>query len=139
MKIDSILKKLGISSLALVCATTFPLTALAERAHLLGQTTLTYAENDIDRLMLGSCSGPRQQVRSIKVRAIRGSADIRLLRVRFGNGEMQNLPVRHNIAQGKESGWIDLRGKDRCVRSITIVGDTDNRSKRHAVVQIYGQ
>jgi Protein of unknown function (DUF2541) len=139
MKTQFLLQKLGISTITLVCfLSSFPLPTLAEKRHLLGETVLTYAENDRDVLYLGKCP-PHDSIRSIKIRATRGAADIELLRVKFQNGESQDLSVRENLPQGKESRWIDLRGKKRCVTSVTIMGDTDNRSNKRAMLQVFGK
>lgn len=135
------LKKLGISTVALLClSTSLPTDTLAQPAQQgrrLGQTTLAYSENDRDVVRLSEC--PRPPLRSIKVRAVRGSADIQTLIVRYGNNEVDRLSVRENINQGRESRWIDLRGNRRCVRSIAVLADTDNRSRNRAVVEFYGK
>jgi len=50
----------------------------------------------------------------------------------------QSLTVRERIAQGGESRWIDLRGGERCIKAIGLIGDTE-RSRDQARVDVYGR
>uniref|UniRef100_B8HV24 Uncharacterized protein n=1 Tax=Cyanothece sp. (strain PCC 7425 / ATCC 29141) TaxID=395961 RepID=B8HV24_CYAP4 len=105
---------------------------------LLGETPLAFAENDREVLNLGNCDRqPRYQ--AVKVRAVRGSADIKQLNLRFGDGTTQQLYVRENLNQGSETRWIDLQGNKRCITRITVVGDTDDRSQNRALLQVFGR
>jgi hypothetical protein len=119
--------------LALAFAAAAP-AALAQAARLLGETRLSFHENDLDILAFGAC----QSVTAIKLRARRGAAEINLLVVKYGNGAVDRLPVRHRIPEGGETRWIDLRGTRRCVTSIAVVGDTE-RSADRTIIQFWGR
>lgn len=84
--------------------------AIAEDGRLLDVTRLSHRERDLDVLRFGSC----QNVRSIKLKARRGTAEIESLMADYGNGARDRLPVRQRIAEGSETAWSDLRGGVRC-------------------------
>jgi hypothetical protein len=131
------LKKLGFSALsAIAVALTFPLASLAEDARLLGQTRLSYGDKDLDVMVV---SGKCPTLSAVKIRAAQGSADIAELAVRYGNDAWERLSLRENFRQGSESRWIDLRGGQRCVTGIAVIGDTNNRSSNRTLVQIFGK
>lgn len=138
-----LVQRLGVSALTMaLCA--WPLVAQArpnqrpEQGYLLGKTQLSYAENDRDIIRLGQCP-PNPAIRSIKVASVKGTADIKLLRVRYGNNRTEDLSVRSKIPQGSQTRWIDLKGNKRCITSIIVVGDTANYSSRPATLQVYGR
>jgi Protein of unknown function (DUF2541) len=108
-------------------------TAQADEARLLGSTKLSKKENDVDVLSFKPC---RADVDSIKIRIRKGNAEIESLWVRFANGEHESLSVRQRIAKGGESRWIDLRGGERCVIAIGVIGDTEG-SRRQARVDLF--
>jgi hypothetical protein len=108
--------------------------AQADDARHLGSTRLSHAENDAD-VIRTECTPP---VRAIKIRAARGAIEIQALWVRYGNGERDRLEVRERLAEGSESRWIDLRGGERCVREIGIIGDTEVSLDR-ARVDVFGR
>ena len=111
--------------LALVAATCVSMlvvaNAFAQEGRLLGATRLSHREKDLDILRLAPC----QSLRAIKLKARRGSAEIESLWVEYGNNTRDRLPVRHRIAEGAETAWIDLSGGVRCVKAIAVVGDTE--------------
>jgi hypothetical protein len=109
------------------------------RVIVLGQTLLAYEENDRDVLLLPACnSSANQRVTKLKLRALRGDADVESVVVVFGNGERQQLRVRENINQGQETRWVDLLGEARCIRKIVVLGDTDNSSDQRALLRVFG-
>jgi hypothetical protein len=135
----SIGKKIGIAAL-IGSALAFPLASQARsaEAYLLGRTQLSYGGNDRDVIRLGTCP-PRPRISSLKIAARRGTADIKLVRVRFGNNQTEELRVRSRLNQGSETRWIDLNGNRRCVTNIVVVGDTVNSSSRPATLEVYGR
>ncbi len=132
-------QKLGISALIL-SSLALPLVSQArpQEGSYLGETRLSYAENDRDVIRLGNCP-PNQPIDSIKVAAVRGTADIKLVRVRFENNQTEDLSVRSKINQGSQTSWIDLKGSNRCVKSVVIIGDTADYSRYPATLQVYGK
>jgi hypothetical protein len=111
------------------------LPAAADPARLLGSTRLAKAENDVDVLAFKKC---RRGIDSLQLRVYRGQVEIERLWVRYGNGEREELVVRDRIAQGGQTRWIDLRGGERCVQAIGVIGDTE-RSSDQARVEIWGR
>jgi hypothetical protein len=106
----------------------------ADDARHLGSTRLSHAENDAD-VIRTDCTPP---VRAIKIRAARGNIEVQSLWVRYGNGERDRLDVRQRLNEGSESRWIDLRGSERCVKEVGIIGDTEGSFDR-ARVDVFGR
>lgn len=92
----------------------------AER--LLGSTRLTKVENDKDVLRFAKC---RRGVNAVQLRIARGQVEVERLWVDFARGGRQELEVRDRIGEGRHSRWIDLRGGERCIKGIGLVGDTE--------------
>lgn len=107
----------------------------ADPARLLGSTHLSRAENDRDMLRFGKC---RRGINAVQLRVHRGQVEVEKLWVDFAKGGRETLEVRERIGQGKESRWIDVRGGERCIKSIGIVGDTE-LSRDQARVDIWGR
>jgi hypothetical protein len=106
----------------------------AAAPQLLGETRLSFRENDLDVLRLAGCAS----LVAVKLKALRGAAEINLLVVRYGNGTVDRLPVRHRIPEGGETAWIDLRGGRRCVTGIAVTGDTEKSADR-TIIQFWGR
>lgn len=143
MKLTTFAKGVGASFLLLTVGigAIAPVAMAAERV--LGQTQLAYSENDRDALNLGSCQAKNnsrnKNVRALKFRALRGTADIASITVVYGNGRSERLNVRQKIQQGSETRWVNLKGGDRCITRIVVVGDTDNSSRREATLRVSGR
>jgi hypothetical protein len=58
---------------------------------------------------------------AIRLRAIGNDVRMLDLKVVYGNGEPDNLPVRAVIAAGRTSGALDLHGTQRLIRRIEMV------------------
>ncbi len=110
--------------------------AFAQRIQLLGQARLSLRDNDLDVLKFSRCQVP--PVKDIKLRALRGSAEIQLLVVQYGNNQLDRLPVRSRIRERGETNWIALKGNRRCIKGIAIVGSTE-RSLNRATIQFYAR
>jgi Protein of unknown function (DUF2541) len=111
-------------------------TAFAQKTQLLGQTRLSLRDNDLDVLKLSRCQQP--PVKSIKLKAFKGSAEITFLVVQYGNNISDRLPVRSKIRERGETNWIDLKGNRRCIKGIAILGSTE-RSIDRAIIQFYAR
>ncbi len=121
--------------LAMLATLLFALPVAADPARLLGSTRLTKVENDVDVLAFKKC---RRGIDSLQLRVYRGQVEVERVWVRYGNGEREELVVRDRIAQGGQTRWIDLRGGERCVQAIGVIGDTE-RSSDQARVEIWGR
>ncbi len=118
MKIAAVLFFSAISTIAF---------AGNDHNRVIGSTLLAKTENDRDLLQFDKC---RADVSRIKLKVRRSNAEIETLVVRFANGEVEHLSVRQRFARGTESRWLDLPGYERCIRSITIVGDSEGTRKQ---------
>jgi hypothetical protein len=94
--------------------------------RLLGATLLSgIYDRDIINVP-GLCPSPANpMVRSVQLTVRRRAAQIDQLEVRYGNGVWDNLPVRERFTAGSSSRWIDLRGGERCVEAIRVVGNSE--------------
>lgn len=110
-------------------------TVSADPARLLGSTHLSRAENDKDVLRFGKC---RRGINAVQLRVHRGQVEVEKLWVEFAKGGRESLDVRERIGQGKESRWIDVRGGERCIKAIGLIGDTE-LSRDKARVDIWGR
>lgn len=68
-----------------------------------------------------------------KIKVKQDEARIDYLAVQFGNGQTQQINVRQNFAPGSESNWKDLDGQQRCIRSITVFGQSAQGGGRSKV------
>lgn len=91
------------------------------RVRTLGVAQLGHREGDLQMIDV-QC---RPRVSAIKLRASRGNADLDRVFVTYGNGDRDSLPVRQYLDRGRETRWIDLTGRKRCVTEIGIVGDSE--------------
>lgn len=103
--------------------------------HLLGSTRLTKVENDKDVLVFGKC---RRNIQALQLRVHRGQVEVERLWIRYANGRRDELEVRERIEKGGRTRWIDVRGLERCIKVIGIVGDTE-LSADQARVEIWGR
>jgi hypothetical protein len=124
-----------VAGLVLAIGAVLPGDAGADPARLLGSTRLARAENDTDALRFAKC---RRGINAVQLRVARGSIEVERLWVRYARGTVDRLDVRERIRQGGASRWIDLRGGERCVKAIGIVGDTE-LSLDQARVDVWGR
>jgi len=124
-----------LTALALAAGSLAPAEAQADPPRLLGSTSLSRAENDKDVVSFTPC---KRGINAIQLRVERGSVEIEKLWVRYAKGGVDRLPVRDRIVEGTESRWIDLRGGERCIKAVGVVGDTEV-SRDQARVEIWGR
>jgi hypothetical protein len=60
------------------------------------------------------------------------------MRITYGNGETEDVPVPRNLSGGQETPPIDLRGRDRYIERIEMQYRSRFNLKGDAVVEIYG-
>lgn len=114
---------------------TTSLSVSADPARKLGSTLLTRVENDRDVLRFASC---RRDINAIQLSVVGARVEIESLWVRYANGTGETLLVRDRIGKGGATRWIDLRGGERCISAIGVIGDSEN-AKRQARVTIWGR
>ncbi|HEX4924610.1 MAG TPA: DUF2541 family protein [Bdellovibrionales bacterium] len=113
-----------------------------QRDMFLGQVTLTHVNNSRATLYTRTCQGRfGDRLSHLRFQVLNAEADIERLHVQFGNGQFQTINIRRSFRPGQSSGWINLRGgNDRCIRSITVDGDTDNSYFwTQAVIRFWGR
>jgi hypothetical protein len=112
-----------------------PSTSQADGERLLGSTRLSKVENDRDVIRFQKC---RRGIDAVQLRIERGQVEVEQLWVRYAKGGVDYLPVKDRIGEGRHSRWIDLRGGERCIKAIGIVGDTE-LSLDQARVEVWGR
>lgn len=78
---------------------------------------------DFDAIQVGR--GERRY-RAIALSVSGRDVHIEDLRVIYGNGQPDQLPIRADLRAGTRSNPIDLQGRDRVIRRIEIVAQRDN-------------
>jgi len=58
---------------------------------------------------------------AIRLRAMGNAVQMIDLKVVYGNGELDDIPVRARIPEGGSSGPLDLRGRDRAIDRIQLI------------------
>ena len=135
--IASKLKSIGLTLFsALTLTMAIAPKSFAQTTQLLGQIRLSFRDNDLHILNLPRCQQP--PIGAIRLRAIRGSAELNTLVVRYGNNVSDRLPVRSRLSEGRETDWINLRGTRRCLTGIAIVGNTKN-SNVQTIIRFFGR
>lgn len=125
-----LLMSLGNSQLA-----TAKLSEKPPKWVLLGTRKVNYAL-DKDVLPLGAHEGVYT---SLKLKVVEGGLNMHKMVVTYGNGERDEIELKHNFVQGSETRVIDLKGHKRVIKSITFWYDTKNHSGRKAQILVFGR
>jgi len=88
---------------------------------------VTLAAMDIHRKDTVDIDQKLGRFRHLRVQAIRGSAYVDFIEVRYGNGEQQHIDVKRRLGRDEVSD-IDLNGSRR-LQAITVHGEPDNWSQ----------
>lgn len=91
------------------------------RAEVLGET-LIGRKNDVDTIDIRSCATSREKAVALKLRTAGAPVDIHRVRVTYGNGQTESLPLAGTYYTGANYGWYHLN-QPRCIRSVTIFGN----------------
>ncbi|MCB1550260.1 MAG: hypothetical protein KDJ41_20860 [Hyphomicrobiaceae bacterium] len=134
------LRRTFLAALAvLAAATLLPELASAQRGQgrweMLGAQKVGFAV-DRDVIRVGRREG---RFRAVQLR-VRGN-DIHMmdLKVVFGNGEVQDIPVRRMIKAPGETRVIDLRGDRRIIREVQMVYRSRPSFRGQATVEVWGR
>lgn len=92
--------------------------------------------SDHDSFAVGAGRG---KFRGIKLEVSNHAVQVFNLRVRFANGDVQDLPVSSYIPAGGSTGYIDLPGFHRTVERVDIVYKTRGSHFGQAQVALYGR
>jgi len=107
---------------------------------LLGQQKAELLGRDADTFEVGRDKG---RFRSLALIARRSSVEIRSIRVIYGNGEPEDVPLTGTLADGKlrvdeESDPIDLAGRERFIDRVEIVHRSKFSLKGAGVIELWG-
>jgi hypothetical protein len=79
-----------------------------------------------------------RRYRAVNFKVSGNSVNVMDVKVLYRSGEVDDLPVRSKIAEGGESGPVDLRGRERAIDRIEMVYRTDLNFRGSANVCAYG-
>jgi hypothetical protein len=121
---------LGVFSLAVNAAPTF-----------FGMVSLS-EQKDRDVLFMPACASFfNNSIHFLRLTVTNAPAEINFLKVHFQNGTQEVLNVREYFSVGSSSRWIDLRGGNRCISKIVVIGDAETPRYRpylESKIFIYG-
>jgi hypothetical protein len=92
--------------------------------------------SDHDSVAVGPGKG---KFRAIKMDVSRHDIFVYNLRVKFQNGDVQDLPVNGLIKAGHSTGYLDLPGYQRTIDRIDVVYKTQGLHLKQAQVAMYGK
>lgn len=99
----------------------------AQRAEMFG--------NDRDAFEVGERFG---RFKSVRVAAKRRAVKVNGLRITYGNGETENVPIRAELRDGQSTEPIDLKGRGRFIQRIEMSYRTKLNFKGEGVVEVWG-
>jgi hypothetical protein len=103
--------------------------------ELLGTRTVGFLV-DKDAIQVGRKDGDFSK---IQLRVKRNEIEVLDLKVVYGNGQVDDIPVREKIRAGGKTRAIDLKGGDRFIRSVQLVYRSKPSFKGQAVVEVWGR
>lgn len=90
---------------------------------------------DRDTIRVGRRYG---RFRAIRLVVRRNAVNFIRVAVRFGNGQVQEIPIRRVIPAGGRTRVIDLAGRRRFISAVRMVYRTRPQFRGRAVVQVFG-
>lgn len=100
----------------------------------LGSRTVNYGL-DKDVIPVGAKEGVYTQLRLV---VSGGSLNMHRMVVEYGNGERDEIELRHQFRRGSTSRVIDLSGNKRMIRSVYFWYDSKNLSRQRARISLFG-
>lgn len=91
---------------------------------------------DKDSIRVGRKDGDFSK---IQIRVKKNEVHVMDLKVVYGNGNVDDIPLRSAIKAGGKSRVIDLKGGDRFIRRIDIVYRSKPSFKGQATVEVWGR
>jgi hypothetical protein len=130
------LRRTFLSGLVLAAATPALVATQAQAAswHFLGSRRVNGAV-DFDRIRVGIGKGPFERIR---LTVVGNDLLVYDLEVRYGNGVIDDVPVRLLIPEGGQTRAIDLRGADRRIRSVRVAYGKFPNGNGPTYVELYG-
>lgn len=109
--------------------------AAGDRWELLGQRVVN-DRLDHDEIVVTSARGDWE---ALKLKVKKAPVRIHDMKVQYGNGAVDDIPIRGVIPQGGESRVIDLRGNDRVIRKVTFTYDAKTLGRKRAEILLFGR
>jgi hypothetical protein len=103
--------------------------------ELLGQQSVGFGV-DRDAIQVGRDDGDFSK---IQLRVKKNAIEMVDLKVVYGNGQTDDIPVRSIIRAGGQTRAIDLKGGERFIKRVEIVYRSKPSFKGQAVVQLWGR
>lgn len=107
----------------------------ASSAELLGCQNVGFLK-DRDTIKVGKSEG---RFKAIKLEVKKAPIELIDLKVIYGNGQADDLPVRSNIPAGGATRWIDLKGDKRFIKEIDLIYRSKPTFQGLATVCAYGR
>ncbi len=102
--------------------------------ELLG-TQSVQGKQDVDTVKIGRRDGT---FRAIQLAVRESDIDFSDLKIVYGNGRIQDVPIRELIRAGATTRVIDLRGKDRFLKEVQFTYRKARKGYQRAAVDVYG-
>lgn len=131
----------SLATAVLALAVTFTTLAFDAEARpnrnweLLGRQSVGFI-TDRDVVRVGRKDG---DFRKIQLRVKGNDVEILDLKVVYGNGKSDDIPLRQTIRAGGQTRVIDLKGRDRFIRSVQLVYRSRPSFKGQAVIEVWGR
>ncbi len=91
---------------------------------------------DRDTIHVGQSEG---LFRKIQIRVRGNKLFMHRLKITFGNGAVQFVPLRFHFAQGTNSRVIDLRGDKRYIKRVTMIYSKPWNGQGRTKVRLFGR
>lgn len=75
----------------------------------------------------------------LKVKVTAGSLNMHKMVVVYGNGQRDEIQLKHNFGRGGATSVLDLAGNKRVIKKVIFWYDTKNRSRKRATVHLFGK
>jgi hypothetical protein len=103
--------------------------------ELLGRQSVGFGV-DRDAVQVGRKDG---DFRKIQLHVKKNAIEMLDLKVVYGNGQTDDIPVRENIRAGGKTRVIDLKGRERFIRRVELVYRSRPNFRGDAVVEVWGR
>jgi hypothetical protein len=103
--------------------------------QLLGHASVGFLR-DRDTIHVGRDDGDFSQ---IQLRVRDNTVHFDDLKVVYGNGRVDDIPIRSEIRAGGQTRVIDLKGNDRIIRRVELVYRSRPSFRGQAVVELWGR
>ncbi len=91
---------------------------------------------DVDVIPVGRSAG---RFRAIQLRVSRNDIEMRDLKIVYGNGQVDDVPVRSLIRAGQATRWIDLKGNQRFIKEVVMTYASRPSFRGQATVCVFAR